>query len=744
MDSCMSKIKPIAFYLPQYHPIPENDKWWGKGFTEWTNVSKGRPNFEGHYQPHIPRDLGFYDLRRKETLEEQASLAKQYGIHGFCFYWYWFDGKQLLQQPLYDFLENKKADINFCFCWANENWTRTWDGQEKQVLMKQNYDSDKIESEFIETMIPFFKDDRYIKVDGNPMLLVYRCDSIPNLSSLSDKWREVARKHGFNDLHLVSVNSFSNTDHTVHNFNASVEFPPHQYFGGHASIKRKTKIINKRFKGHVYDYRAAIKKSINTIWPKDHLVYRSAIPSWDNTARRQDTGDVMHRSSPGLFQFWLSHIIDDSIKRNNPFIFINAWNEWGEGCHLEPDVKHQHSFLEAVKNAVELMPAPEEAIQAMTEFTNTKTPEEYIADFKTWLAKFPVVYKVSKSIYSKFKSFYIKPYILRRIHILKAVSSGIALGTKINTFYIKSLLFGKNIKFIYLIEHIGDIVACEPIIRTLSSNDTKVFWIARKSYSSLFSNHPKLEGVIHSNCITEFIVASKFLLNPKLIYNFHIEGKCCNTCGFRIKKDHNDKSITLENYYNFGPILVSFTKEQGSLVYTPHEQPNLHIRAGTQTPPSKYMVIHRSSNEEAREWCDEKWLQLINKLMDHTDLAIIDVGDRKLPNKPNTNRYVDLTSKTSLTEVADLIANSYFFMGIDSSIAHFANAYKKPGLVLIGKYRIFSDYIPYTGYYFEYADRFIIREKGSLADMPLEAVFNRATSILAEIPIRQNHGEINV
>ncbi|MCY9872548.1 glycoside hydrolase family 99-like domain-containing protein [Vibrio barjaei] len=343
-----SKIKPIAFYLPQFHRVEDNDKWWGKGFTEWTNVAKAKPNFEGHYQPHIPREMGFYDLDNVERMREQADLAKQHGLHGFCFYYYRFkDGKRILERPLDKYVESD-IDFPYCFCWANENWTKTWDGLDKEILLEQNHGG-KDDIDFLIELLPIFNDDRYIKVDGKPVVLVYRADLFKDAKVLTQKWRELAREAGFPDLHLCAVQFYGIDDPTQFGFDAAVEFPPHTFIGPENRPSESIDISNPNFTGGIVDYRKVLSQAINK--PNvDYVRYRGIIPSWDNTARRQDTGHILVNSSPSLYRFWLSYIASqtqaDELNPDN-FLFVNAWNEWAEGAHLEPDMKYGLGYLEA-------------------------------------------------------------------------------------------------------------------------------------------------------------------------------------------------------------------------------------------------------------------------------------------------------------------------------------------------------------------------------------------------------------
>ncbi len=336
----------IAFYLPQYHPIPENDRWWGKGFTEWTNVAKARPLFPGHYQPHLPADLGYYDLRLPELRETQAELARKYGISGFCYYHYWFHGKQLLHQVFDEVLSSGKPDFPFCLCWANENWTRAWDGGDKKILMEQQY-SPEDDLKHITWLIPAFKDARYIKIEGKPLLLIYRTSNLPDAGKTSSIWREEVKRAGFPDLYLCTVESFASEhkDPRYSGFNSAVEFQPDWSRIGHE---------NARFSGlHVFDYRETAERMVSKSRP-GYTRFPCVTPCWDNSPRRGRDGYIFHGSRPVYYEKWL-RIAISSVRNNMPgerIVFINAWNEWGEGNHLEPDQKHGHAYLNATKRAL--------------------------------------------------------------------------------------------------------------------------------------------------------------------------------------------------------------------------------------------------------------------------------------------------------------------------------------------------------------------------------------------------------
>lgn len=363
-------MKAICFYLPQFHPIPENDAWWGKGFTEWTNVAQAKPLFSGHYQPHIPADLGYYDLRLEETRIAQAELAKQYAIGGFCYYHYWFNGKMLLERPFNEVLASGKPDLPFCLCWANENWTRSWDGLERNVLVEQNYaDYDPIQH--ADWLSNAFLDQRYIKINGRPLFLVYRADQIPNIDTVTRKWRTRAAERGLAELYLCAVKNnqytMSDSDTIKAGFDALVEFQPNpKDLQGTADNLKQVTLIRRfndlidKFKLHsllkkrsdcvTYDYARIVEKV--TRRPKsDHKTFPCVFPGWDNTSRRRFGITAVKNNTVSLYSKWLEDAlsrVEDNAEEEQ-IVFINAWNEWAEGCHLEPDIRNGRSFLEATK-----------------------------------------------------------------------------------------------------------------------------------------------------------------------------------------------------------------------------------------------------------------------------------------------------------------------------------------------------------------------------------------------------------
>jgi len=350
----LSDIRLIAFLLPQYHPIPENDEWWGKGFTEWTNVAKAHPNYTGQYQPHRPADLGYYDLRVPEVREQQAELARAAGLHGFCYYHYWFGGHRLLERPFNDVLALGKPDFPFCVCWANENWTRRWDGLESAVLMAQRH-SDDDDAAFFRDLLPAFKDRRYIRINGRPLLLVYRISLLPNPKRSAKIWREIARAEGIGEIYLAYVQSFDSWARgekpSDFDFDAAVEFPPH---GAGVPYSEPVEVIDPAFRGSLYDYELSAQQILTKARP-EYAMFRGVMPSWDNTARKQHNGHIFVNASPEGYERWLTAALrytNDFAQGEERIVFINAWNEWGEGNHLEPDVKYGHAFLDATRRAL--------------------------------------------------------------------------------------------------------------------------------------------------------------------------------------------------------------------------------------------------------------------------------------------------------------------------------------------------------------------------------------------------------
>lgn len=353
-------VKLIAFYLPQFHQIPLNDKYHGKGFTDWKNVASAIPQYIGHYQPQLPADCGFYDLSNPLVLEAQSKIAQKYGIYGFCYHYYWFSGERLLEKPIFDMLNNKNVTIPFCLCWANENWSKLWDGGNRELIKEQKLKDDDDEKFFFD-ILPFFKDERYIKIDNKPLLIIYR----PNLfekerfKKFINTQRDLARKEGFEDIYILTTNSFDfSEDPKAINLDGVVEFPPHGLIknGIHVCLSKFIQYTNKNFNGLIFNMERYIK-SKKHLKAVDFNLFKGVFPSWDNTARKAYTNAfIFDNLTPDNYKIWLRDCIKytkDTKNKELQYVFINAWNEWAEGAHLEADTKYGYAYLQATKDVLE-------------------------------------------------------------------------------------------------------------------------------------------------------------------------------------------------------------------------------------------------------------------------------------------------------------------------------------------------------------------------------------------------------
>jgi len=341
----------VAFYLPQFHTIPENDEWWGQGFTEWRNVSRALPQFEGHAQPRLPGGLGYYDLRNPQIMRDQAALARDYGIGAFCFYFYWFGGKTLLESPLEQWLHDPEIELPFCLCWANEGWTRGWDGRADDVLIGQDHDAND-DIAFISHVSRYLRDPRYLRCEGKPLLLVYRPGLLPDARATADRWRTWCRANGVGEICITYVQGFERPDPRDIGFDAAVEFPPN--LAVPTNITAQQRLINPGFSGQVLDWRALAADYRQRAMPAYRL-FPGVNCGWDNEPRRPGQGRTYLHASPRGYRDWLQHTITSRLG-NEPaaqrLVFVNAWNEWAEGAVLEPDSRLGHAFLQATRSAL--------------------------------------------------------------------------------------------------------------------------------------------------------------------------------------------------------------------------------------------------------------------------------------------------------------------------------------------------------------------------------------------------------
>jgi len=349
-------VRVLSYYLPQFHPIPENDLWHGSGFTEWTKVRAADPLFLGHYQQHIPHaDIGYYLLESPDVLRQQAAIMHKAGVHGQVFYHYWFSGKLILERPARMLLEHPDIDMPFCFCWANENWTRRWDGNEDDILLKQTYSAEDARA-FIRYLIPFFRDPRHLTVDGRPVLFVYRPTNIPDVAEYLEAWEAECAAAGLKKPFVAAVLTRGAVDPSDFGMDAGVERVLHDWTNGNvADIADEQVPYGSLENARVLPYADVARYYRQKAAPKPFTYFRSLVPNWDNSARYGAAGYMLHGSTPELFQEWLEEAIAytrETLPPDRQFVLVNAWNEWAEGAHLEPDSRYGYAYLNAVGRAL--------------------------------------------------------------------------------------------------------------------------------------------------------------------------------------------------------------------------------------------------------------------------------------------------------------------------------------------------------------------------------------------------------
>jgi lipopolysaccharide biosynthesis protein len=348
-------VRFIAYYLPQFHAIAENNKWWGEGFTEWTNVTKAVPRYVGHRQPNLPADLGFYDLTNLEVLRRQTQLAKRAGIYGFCIHNYWFSGKQVLETPLNNLLSAPDIDLRFCLNWANEDWTRRWDGSDSDVLLKQHYAvGDDIA--YAKSILPALRDPRYIRVNGRPLLMVYRPSLLPDAKAWTAAWRRFFNDNGVGDPYLVMAQSFGYSDPRPFGFDGAAGFPPHN--GGWDILTRHddVNLLDPAWSGRLASFAALIERILRNE-TSEYVHFPGVCPRWDNEARKPGSGVSFYDASPEMYGSWLTAASATIGSRSNDerIVFINAWNEWAEGAYLEPDRHYGHAYLSETRRVLDAL-----------------------------------------------------------------------------------------------------------------------------------------------------------------------------------------------------------------------------------------------------------------------------------------------------------------------------------------------------------------------------------------------------
>ncbi len=353
-----SELEVAAFYLPQFHEIPENDRWWGPGFTEWTKVQHARPLYPGHLQPQIPTTLGYYSLDQPETLHRQFCLASQHGVTAFCMYAYWFNGRRLLEKPLDNILRTPSLGIRYFLCWANESWSRAWDGGDDNLLLRQDHSASG-DVRIIDDLAEHFSDKRYVRVNGDPLFLIYRAELLDEPKRTIDLLRERAQTLGLGNLHLSMVQSFNLRDPHVYGFDSAVEFVPHGSVEPPNIIDPSSPGSPQLYDptswtGTFVDYNRTVEWALSRPTPEFQW-FRSTMPGWDNSPRRGDRSVVYVGDNVTAFCRWLDGVVDYTFRFGDPearLIFINSWNEWGEGTQLEPDLDRDDARIRAVASAV--------------------------------------------------------------------------------------------------------------------------------------------------------------------------------------------------------------------------------------------------------------------------------------------------------------------------------------------------------------------------------------------------------
>lgn len=632
--------KVIAWYLPQYYHIDVNDKYHGRGFTEWTNTTQAMPLYTGHYQPHIPYDVGYYDLTNLETMKRQVELAKKYGVYGFCFHWYWFSGERTMEKPVEMYLQHPELDLPFCFNWANERWTSAWDGENQNVIFEQRLD-EADDQRFIADLMPYFKDRRYIKVDGRPLLSIYYCTTFDQdrFVSFLDHCRQAAKKEGFPDLYvmLTTGNDF-NSDPREWGADALVEYPT--LVMGAADRSEISGYLNPAFQGSILDYPSLAENGRFMRQLHSREYYRSAMVGFDNSARKAKMKNclIMDRANPDSYKVWMKRVIEESKQihsQDKNMVFVLAWNEWAEAAHLEPDMKFGYGFLQATREAVE----------------ETRTLDENV--------------------------------------ILEKIAEKQARGVSQIHFYV------------HCIESLGDIIACEPIARYLKQAvpNCKVSWMVKESYQDIVNYNPYIDEVVKVDCLgTAIQLCQRYKTqDDSIVIDCHYDKRWCVKTGL-VHHNLNNPMVNEQTYFRYGALLPCFCLSAGlpALDMAPvfHEAPDAAL---VRELPERFVVVHCTAAEDCKAWDRDKWIEL-TQLLIQRGYAVVEIGLAPVVQSASP-QYFDCTDVNRFQQIAQIVKRASGFIGIDSAFAHLANCYGIPGILIYGRYKNFNHYNPYTGVY---------------------------------------------
>jgi ADP-heptose:LPS heptosyltransferase len=668
--------KVIAWYLPQYYQTEENNKFHGTGFTEWTNAVRSVPLFTGHNQPRLPYDVGFYNLLNIDTFKRQVELAKLYGIYGFCFYYYWFSGIKTMEKPLELFLNHKEIDMPFCLMWATENWTALWDGGNKEMIFEQKL-ADGDDKKFMDDILPYMKDVRYIKIDGKPVLMFHkRYFEQKRFIVLLNNFRIYAKEAGFPGLYIIisagdgftgnveewGADAFSENPSV--NLGLCDKFPVNGY-------------INPNFKciAHILDMKNFINEKRFFRKYNSKIVYYSACVNFDNSPRKAFSPNncvITVNSTPDVYKQWLSDIIQktkEEHREEENIVFVLAWNEWAEGAVLEPDMFYGYAYLQATKEAIEDTRKIIDENITLNELTNKK--KEGINNF---------------------------------------------------CFYI------------HCIESLGDIVACEPIIRYLKRIEpgSKIVWIIRTNAVEIVKYNPYVDEIVTVENLSEsaVIISEKRKESKNVIIDCHHNGRYY---GDYIHSNPNNPAVTGVTFLDYGPLLKNFCYCAGLPGLL--DAPLFHLSPDAKKPdkmPEKYVVFHCKSSAEYKDWDDNKWNRLAEEIIS-LGYSVVELGTEAVVKIKNSS-YYDCTHISDFQISACIIKDADFFIGIDSLFAHIANCFNVYGILIFSHYFFgFTRPMPYTGNYANGTTASILyaESKQEAREIPFKTVYEEFRRVLS-------------